>query len=436
MTVDSNPSSEVIKEALKTVQELAKERNDDPANPKVHVPPAWQQMEQEVFGGYRQALGTIYETALPQPDYASRLTAFRQMLAAAPSPPILEGIKITPITIPRSSLAGLTETVIPGDTVAAEWVETVDESEKKGVIVYIHGGAMTIGTAESNRGSTQEMALQGFKVLTVDYRLSPEVQFPSALVDCVNAYNWLLKENGTPASKIIVSGDSAGGNLTIALSYYLRDHGIPLPAGIAPLTPWVDFTFSAPAVKSKNPGFYACMLAKVRPDANGWLQDSVKGYVGDYPNQAKDEKLVNQLLDDVNPEKHLPPILLSTGTVDRLLSETLAFFIKRAQGGEAAHLYVSENGPHDFQIAIGTPASKQFFKAFGQFARDVIDKTPAVSKSTFTFVSAGPKLDYSIQHSLSVQDAKAYLSGLIDLVKEEGPSYDGGSEQIYVKLAA
>lgn len=83
--------------------------------------------------------------------------------------------------------------------------------------------------------------MNGLRVLSVDYRMAPEAPFPAGVVDAVCAYKYLL-DNGTPASKIVISGDSAGGGLTYALAVYLRDHQseLPMPAGIAALTPWID----------------------------------------------------------------------------------------------------------------------------------------------------------------------------------------------------
>ncbi|KXS14564.1 alpha/beta-hydrolase, partial [Gonapodya prolifera JEL478] len=429
LTMSHELPHEVIVKALGTIGQ-----NANPADPSIHIPETWQQ-EEEVIGMSRQALGLEYETNFKQQNHKERLIALREMLAATPAPPmeIKDGIRFTPVVIPRSSVEGLVEISNPGDVLAGEWVEAGEQSDGKGVVLFIHGGGMTLGTIKSNRDSTQEIALRGLKVLIIDYHLSPEAQYPTSLMDCVNAYKWLLEENKVPASNIVISGDSAGGNLTIALAYYIRDHGLPSPAGIAPLTPWVDLTLSAPTVKSNNPTFNACMLAPVNKDFGGWLPDCVRGYAGE--DRGKDNKLVNLLLDDVNPEKHLPPMFLSTGTVDRFLSETLAFFIKRAQGGEHVHIVIFEHGAHVFQIAIGSPASTQFFDDLGRFIRDAIAKARTVQTSSFTFVSAGPDVDYSPHTSLTIKDAKLYLKGLINAVKEEGATFTNGSEYIYEELA-
>ena len=60
----------------------------------------------------------------------------------------------------------------------------------------------------------------------------------------VAAYLWLIEEKKYAPEKIIIAGDSAGGGLTLALTLYLRDHSIPMPAGIIVMSPWADLTCS------------------------------------------------------------------------------------------------------------------------------------------------------------------------------------------------
>ncbi|MEN8160954.1 MAG: alpha/beta hydrolase fold domain-containing protein, partial [Myxococcota bacterium] len=88
-------------------------------------------------------------------------------------------------------------------------------------LLYIHGGGWTSGGLDSHRPlSARLSATSGCAVLAVDYRLAPEHAFPAGLEDCIASYGW-LRANGPagaePARSVFVAGDSAGGNLTLAL---------------------------------------------------------------------------------------------------------------------------------------------------------------------------------------------------------------------------
>ena len=79
----------------------------------------------------------------------------------------------------------------------------------------------------------------GARVLGLDYRLAPEHPFPAAVEDAVAGYRWLLAQ-GHPADRVVFAGDSAGGGLALAAMLYIKQEGLPLPAGAALLSPWVD----------------------------------------------------------------------------------------------------------------------------------------------------------------------------------------------------
>jgi len=114
----------------------------------------------------------------------------------------------------------LTKMVI--DSLPMELLETNQGSDK--VILQLHGGAYEIGFGDFYR----DFALRyskisgGASVLSIDYRVAPQYTFPAALIDAVKAWNWLLSQGYLPEN-IIVVGDSAGGNLALALVMKLRD---------------------------------------------------------------------------------------------------------------------------------------------------------------------------------------------------------------------
>lgn len=99
------------------------------------------------------------------------------------------------------------------------------------IVVYFHGGGWMLGSPESHDLPVARMcAGAGVAVLSLDYSLSPEHVFPDALMDCLAAVNWVAREGrskGLDPERLIVAGDSAGGNLAAGLCLWIRDHGGP-----------------------------------------------------------------------------------------------------------------------------------------------------------------------------------------------------------------
>ena len=125
--------------------------------------------------------------------------------------------------------------------VPAEWQIVPGAAEEK-ILLYIHGSAMVVMSPKTHRRLTLEIAkATNMRVLSIDYRLAPEHPFPAGLEDCVNSYKWLLSKGFKPEN-IIIAGDSAGGNLTLASLLKLKDEEIPLPSAAIILSPSTDST--------------------------------------------------------------------------------------------------------------------------------------------------------------------------------------------------
>ena len=101
------------------------------------------------------------------------------------------------------------------------------------VLMWLHGGGFTIGSLKSYDAVCRTLCAQGeVAVLSIDYRLAPEHKFPTAAMDALSAYQWLLAhaaDYGLDAKQIIIGGDSAGGTLSAATCLQARDLGLPQP---------------------------------------------------------------------------------------------------------------------------------------------------------------------------------------------------------------
>ena len=123
---------------------------------------------------------------------------------------------------------------------SGQWVLLRRPWPHKGSILYIQGGAFVLGSASQYWTVTSRLAalLPEYRVLALDYRKAPRYPFPAALDDCVSAYRHLVK--GVGPGRVILMGDSVGGNLAFATALYCLQHDLPGPAGVMGLAPWLD----------------------------------------------------------------------------------------------------------------------------------------------------------------------------------------------------
>lgn len=198
----------------------------------------------------------------------------------------------------------------------AEWFHTLEAPEDEAVIYY-HGGAYMAGSIESNRPLAVDFAeATGRNVLSFEYRLAPEHPYPAALEDGLAAYRHVLGLGICP-ERIAFVGDSAGGGLEIATALKAREEGLPLPAVIVAVSPWVDLTLSGESY-SKNEQKDPLLLKKK-------LLRAVMYYA--YGKYLKDPYISPVFADF----QGFPPTLIHVGTREILLSDaqTLAEAMRR-----------------------------------------------------------------------------------------------------------
>jgi len=132
----------------------------------------------------------------------------------------------------------------PAGTIGARLYRPRPGVEPLGVVVLFHGGGFVLGDLETHDEAARRTSVgAGVLVVSVDYRLAPEHPFPAGVEDCVAATRWVAKhaaELGGDPARIVVSGDSAGGNLAAVVARRLRDEGGPPLAGQALVYPATD----------------------------------------------------------------------------------------------------------------------------------------------------------------------------------------------------
>jgi monoterpene epsilon-lactone hydrolase len=121
-------------------------------------------------------------------------------------------------------------------------------------VLYFHGGGYVSGSPPDRYlplAAAVALAANA-RVHVVDYRLAPETRFPGAFDDCLRAYDWLVTHSSVDPQTLAVLGDSAGGNLAVATTAAVRDHGLALPACVALISPLADLTLGGSSIEARK----------------------------------------------------------------------------------------------------------------------------------------------------------------------------------------
>lgn len=169
----------------------------------------------------------------------------------------------------NSREVAVTETTV--GSMYAEWIRVDRPHSGKKIILYCHGGGYSTGSPLYARTLTTKLASQlSMDVFCFDYRLAPEHPYPAAVDDAQAAWDFLMLQ-GYGAKDIFVAGDSAGGNLALALGLRLKKQKRMLPAGFVLMSPWTDLTVSGKTHETK---------ADVDPVLNqNYLNEMIENYV-------------------------------------------------------------------------------------------------------------------------------------------------------------
>ncbi len=241
----------------------------------------------------------------------------------------------------------------PGGTVDRVGVDGIDDEPL--VMLYLHGGAFCWHNPSMYRGVVGRLCrCIGATGYLLDYRLAPEHQFPAAVNDCIETYQWLLEELGVDPCRLVLVGDSAGGSLVLTTLMQARDQGLPLPACAVAMSPFTDATGSGLSVKENQE-----RDVLFTPEA---LDVVLKWYLPESIDSA--DPLVSPLLGDL---KGLPPLLLQVGDTEMLLDDSVRCVEKIVESGGVAELQVWDDMSHTFQLIPWLPESIQAFKRITDF---------------------------------------------------------------------
>ena len=233
--------------------------------------------------------------------------------------------------------------------------ETVPPENRDRLLVHVHGGGYVLNPGEA--GNSEAILMAGYgrmKVVSIDYRMPPDFPYPAALDDAMAVWRELVKTNDP--KKMAIFGTSTGGGMTLAMVLRAKAEKLPLPAAIAPGTPWSDMT------KTGDSYFANEMVDNVLVSNDGWLGDAAKLY-------ANGHDLKDPLLSPVYGDfRGFPPTILTTGTRDLFLSNTVRVHRKLREAGVEAVLNVFEGQSHaQYLFSPYAPETKEAFGEIAQF---------------------------------------------------------------------
>jgi len=229
-------------------------------------------------------------------------------------------VKVEPTTI-----AGVKAYIVTPDVISP--------ANRNRLLIYFHGGGFVLRPGEAGLAEAIQLAGFGhFKVISVDYRMSPDFPYPAAMDDAMAVYRAALKM--VPAKNIGIFGTSAGGSITLAMVLRAKTEKLPLPGAIAPGTPWSDMT------KTGDTYFTNDMIDNVLVSNDGFWGAAAALYANGH--DLKDPQL-SPVYGDM---RGFPPTILTSGTRDLFLSNTVRVHRKMRQAGVEAQLQVFEGLSH------------------------------------------------------------------------------------------
>ena len=332
-----------------------------------------------------------------------------------------------------------------------EYANLMKEVTSKVTLLYFHGGAMYLMDPSTYRATTSRLAKEtGGRVFNVRYRLSPQNPFPAALLDCFTAYLSLLyppsgaPHDPVPANEIVFGGDSAGGTCCTALLQLLLQihrsnpnpscpptvlfHGkkveIPLPAGVAMTSPWLDIARGLPSIESLTRYDYLPPPSQTDkrefPADNIWPSTPPRADLY-CEGSALCHPLVSPLA--AGDWKNSPPLFLSLGQ-EMLRDEGAVFAQRVVRQGVKVVWREFEAMPHCFAMLLennnGTPVH---YAEYAKFCRDVVEGKGIQTSGEFIAAKTLKRSEVNVE------------SGLTELTDRQAEEYmKKGQQRIEAKF--
>ncbi|MCK8642381.1 alpha/beta hydrolase fold domain-containing protein [Mycobacterium colombiense] len=244
------------------------------------------------------------------------------------------------------------------DDVSPTYLRASASGEDDGVtILHLHGGGYVLGSAASSVGFASRLAAAvAGTVIVPDYGLAPEHPYPAAIEDAVRCYEDVL-DQGVDPTRLVITGESAGGALAVALVMRLRDLGHRLPAGVVAICPMGDLVVSGESVDTAAGIDPVCTRIFLTQMAASYLQ-------GSDPRNP----LASPIYGDY---RGLPPLLIQVGENETLYDDATRMAAAARRDGVEVDVDTYSDTVHVFPIFDFLPESAAAIARIAQFTASV-----------------------------------------------------------------
>jgi len=241
------------------------------------------------------------------------------------------------------------------------------EAEITPLIIFFHGGGFVMGDLESHDLLCRHLCKQTKSTLiAIDYRLAPENKFPSALEDALDSVKYIFNNSQNLSfddKKVILCGDSAGGNLAFLMSIYAKKKEIPSFSGQILIYPWIDLTMSRPSMKIKLNGIL--------------VEKETLLYFSNHYLNKKEEQVDWRVSPILYPDlSNLPPTYIYAAGIDPLLDEGDALRRRLLSFGNEVYYKLYPGQMHAFASNIvNLPTSLDCIKEASKAIKSIFNES-------------------------------------------------------------
>ncbi len=267
-------------------------------------------------------------------------------------------------------LAGIEDTLIPGpggDLPIRIYRPKTYSSDQLPAMVYFHGGGFVVGSIKSHDTIAQNFSAEAeCIVISVEYRLAPEIKYPEPLEDALASFRWVAfnaESLGIDPERIAIGGDSAGANLATVTCMRCRDENESQPIFQLLIYPATDLSRNTSSFKEFANGYF------LTADGMRWFE----GHYLEDESQAKES-----YASPLRAKKHdnMPPALIITAGFDPLRDEGKAYADKlKAAGVNVTHTCYTDMVHGFLSMGGGLPQGIEAIKECGRYLKKAFSKS-------------------------------------------------------------